>query len=117
MIIMSNYLNETVKNNYLTLFKNQIPLSEIILLEAEENYTHLILKDGKKMTVPKTLKAFEQILKCHNFYRIHRAFMINGEHLKSYNLNLGEARMTNNHIIVASRRRKMAFEGTLNHTH
>lgn len=109
----SIYQFETVRNNYLILFKNrvQIHLSEIILLEAETNYTHLYLRNGKKITIARTLKAFENALIHHNFYRIHRAFLINGNHLQGYNFILGEALLTDNYKIVASRRRKMAFEG------
>jgi two-component system, LytTR family, response regulator len=113
---METYQLEYVDNNHLNLFKNQITLSEIILLEAEDNYTHLILKDGKKITIARTLKAFEQILKSNHFYRIHRAFLINGKHLQSYNFILGEALLTGDYKVIASRRRKMAFEGQISWT-
>ena len=114
----SIYQLESVRNNYLFLFKNKVRvhLSEIILLEAETNYTHLHLQSGKKITIARTLKAFEGILVNHNFHRIHQAFLINGTHLKSYNLVLGEALMTNDYRVTASRRRKVAFEGLINLT-
>lgn len=109
---------ETVRNDYLILFKNKVRvhLSEIILLEAEENYTHLHLQNGKKITIARTLKAFEKVLDAYHFHRIHRAFLINFVHLKSYDLTLGEALMTNNYRVIASRRRKVAFEGQINFT-
>jgi DNA-binding LytR/AlgR family response regulator len=112
----SIYHFEAVRNNYLILFKNRVKihLSEIILLEAELNYTHLYLQSGKKITIARTLKAFEKALDCYHFHRIHRAFLINGEHLKSYNLTIGEALMTNDYRVIASRRKKMAFEGQIN---
>jgi two-component system, LytTR family, response regulator len=113
-MIQQMYQLNFLKNNFLKLFKNHIPLSEIILLEAEENYTHLHFENGKKMTIAKTLKSFEKVLREQNFYRIHRAFLINGKHLKSYNFNIGEALMTNNYRVIASRRRKIAFEGLIN---
>ncbi len=106
------YQFETVKDDYLILFKNKVRvhLSEIILLEAEENYTHLHLQNGKKITIARTLKTFEKALGCYQFHRIHRAFLINGKHLKSYNLTIGEVLMTNNYKIFASRRRKLNFD-------
>ena len=109
---------ESVNNDYLFLFKNKVKihLSEIILLEAETNYTHLHLQSGKKITIARTLKAFQEVLENHNFFRIHRAFLINGKHLQSYNLTLGEALMTNKQTIIASRRRRIAFEGQINWT-
>lgn len=114
----SIYQLESVKNNYLYLFRNRIKvhLSEIIFLEGELNYTHLHLQNGKKITIARTLKIFEKALDSYHFHRIHRAFLINSKHLQSYNLILGEALMTNNHKVIASRRRKVAFEGQINLT-
>ncbi len=115
----SIYPSDSVRNNYLFLFKNKVRvhISEIILLEAETNYTHLFLQNGKKITIARTLKAFEGILVNHNFHRIHQAFLINAKHIKSYNFHLGEALMTDDYRVTASRRRKVAFEGLFNWTH
>jgi two-component system, LytTR family, response regulator len=105
-------MDNFVKNNYLLLHKNQIKvhLSDIILLHGETNYTHLHLQNGKKITISRTLKDFEMMLSNHHFYRIHRGFMINNEHLKSYNMDLGEVLLSNDYKIIASRRRKVHFE-------
>lgn len=107
---------ESVRNNYLFLLKKQtkIHLSEIILLEAEVNYTRLYLQNGTKIMVAKTLKTFEEVLANHHFYRIHRAFLINGVHLKSYDAVLGEVLLTNDHRAITSRRRKVVFEVQIN---
>jgi two-component system, LytTR family, response regulator len=105
-------MDNFVKNNYLLLHKNQIKvhLSDIILLHGETNYTHLHLQNGKKITIPRTLKDFEMMLSNHHFYRIHRGFMINKDHMKSYNMVLGEVSLSNDYKIIASRRRKVHFE-------
>lgn len=107
---------EFVRDNYLCLFRQQskIHLSEIILLEAEVNYTHLYLQNGKKMIISKPLNFFEKVLTQYSFYRIHRAFLINGKHLKSYNPTLGDVLLTNNHKATTSRRRKVLFEVQIN---
>jgi DNA-binding LytR/AlgR family response regulator len=107
---------ESVRNNYLCLLRQQtkIHLSEIILLEAEVNYTRIYLQNGTKIMIAKTLKAFEEVLANHHFYRIHRAFLINGIHLKSYDSELGEVLLTNNHKAITSRRRKVVFEVQIN---
>lgn len=106
---------EPVENNYFSFYKQQtkIHFSEIILLEAHINYTQLYLRNGQKVMVSKTLKVFEDILSNHNFHRIHRAFMINGNHLKSYDSTLKEVILTNNHRAVTSRRRRGSFEGVI----
>jgi two-component system LytT family response regulator len=105
-----------VRDNHLYILRKQykVNLSDLVLLEAEINYTHLHLQDGKKITIAKTLKTFEDILSNYHFYRIHRTFLINKKHLKSYNANLGEVLLTNNYKALASRRRKSLFEVQIN---
>ena len=105
-----------VKDNHLYILREQhkVNLSELVLLEAEINYTHLHLRSGKKITVAKTLKTFEDILANFHFYRIHRTFLINGSHMKSYDSELGEVMMTNNYKASTSRRRKNLFEVQIN---
>jgi two-component system, LytTR family, response regulator len=108
-----SYQHITVRDNYLYLFKQKLPihLSNIIFLEAQVNYTNLYLKSGKLVVVAKTLKSLEMLLSPHKFHRIHRAYLINGSHLQDYNGLLGEVTLTNNHRIVTSRRKKVSFEG------
>lgn len=105
-----------VSDNHLHIVREQLKvnLSELVLLEAEINYTHLHLCSGKKITVTKTLKTFEVILNNHHFYRIHRTFLINSIHLKSYDSESGEVIMTNNYRAPASRRRKYFLEEQIN---
>jgi two-component system, LytTR family, response regulator len=105
-----------VRDNHLYILREQhkVNLSELVLLVAEINYTHLHLRSGKKITVAKTLKTFEDILSNYHFYRIHRTFLINFSHLKSYNSELGEVMMTNNYKATTSRRRKNIFEVQIN---
>ena len=107
-----------VRDNHLHILREQhkVNLSELVLLEAEINYTHLHLRCGKKITVAKTLKTFEDILSNYHFYRIHRTFLINGSHLKSYNSELGEVMMTNDYKAPTSRRRKNLFDVQINNS-
>jgi two-component system, LytTR family, response regulator len=112
-MINQPYPNEVVRDNYLYLMKQKLPihLSNIIYLEAQVNYTVIHLKNGKCVMIAKTLKSFESILSAHKFHRIHRTYIINGNHLQDYNGSLGEVTLTNNHRIVTSRRKKLSFEG------
>jgi two-component system, LytTR family, response regulator len=105
--------NEAVRDNYLFLMKQKLPihLSNIIYLEAHVNYTSIHLKNGKYLVVAKTLKSLETLLAPHQFHRIHRTYLINGNHLQEYNGSLGEVTLTNNHRIATSRRKKGSFEG------
>ena len=103
-------------NNTLYLFNEKVRIhhSNIILLEAKGNYTILHLKNEKKMMIAKTLKSLEENLANHHFYRIHRAFLINSNHLMNYNASLGEVLLTDNHVVSTSRRKKDTFERHLN---
>ena len=111
----SFYQQITVRNNYLLLLKQtvRIHFSEMIYLEAHINYTSIHLRNGKTVTIAKTLKSLETILSPHQFLRCHRAFLINQNHLKHYDSDLGEVLLTNNHIVSTSRRKKGEFEGRM----
>ena len=89
-------------------------IANIIMFEAHINYTTIHLKNGKKIMVSKTLKSFEELLLNHHFYRIHRAFLINSQHLQAYDSTLGQARLTNNYTVSTSRRKKEVFEKQMN---
>ena len=49
-----------------------VRLRDIVRLEAEDNYTHFILKPGNKITASKTIKAYEDTLLRLNFVRVHK---------------------------------------------
>ncbi|WP_332913750.1 hypothetical protein [Algoriphagus boritolerans] len=52
-----------------TLFGQEyVTPEEIIRCQADVNYTHIFLKDGRKLTVAKTLKEYESILAVHGFF-------------------------------------------------
>jgi DNA-binding LytR/AlgR family response regulator len=107
---------DSVRDNHLYIVREQIKinLSDLVFVEAEINYSHLYLQNGKKITIAKTLKFIEKILVQHHFFRTHRTFFINQKHLKSYNADLGEVLLTNNFKASVSRRRKNSFEVQIN---
>lgn len=62
-----------------------IETNEIIKLEAAGNYTDIYLIGNRKLTYCKLLKDFEALLKTHpNFMRVHKSFIINLDHVKSF---------------------------------
>ena len=42
-------------------------IKDIVRLEAEDNYTHIFLKSGEKITASKTIKSYEELLQEMNF--------------------------------------------------
>lgn len=68
---------------------NLIDFKDIVWLEANDNYTTLYLKTGKKIVASKTLKEFEAILPTTDFFRSHRSTLINVAYIKEYSNNEG----------------------------
>jgi two-component system LytT family response regulator len=60
-------------------------IKDIIKLEADANYTHIFLKGSRKQTYCRILKEFTHLLNDRkNFYRSHKSFIINLDHVLSY---------------------------------
>jgi two-component system LytT family response regulator len=64
-----------------------INLDNILYIEASSNYSILVLLDGEKVIVSKTLKDVQEILEDRNFFRIHRQYIINLNKVKYFNKN------------------------------
>lgn len=55
-----------------------IPHNQILYLEAEGNYTNIVLSNGKKLLLTKQLGRFEEMIeKDPKFIRLHRSVIIN----------------------------------------
>ena len=86
--------------------RKTIDLSEIIMLQADVNYTIFFLKNGKQFLSARSIKLFELMLEGHGFIRTHRAYLINRKHLLKYNDTNDSVFLSNNLIALISRRRK-----------
>ena len=87
-----------------------LPIDEIVDCEADDNYTHIYMVNGKKHLVSKTLAEVEKKLTSHNFSRIHKSHMVNLDHLESYTRgDGGYVTMKNDKTINVSRSRREAF--------
>jgi two-component system LytT family response regulator len=62
-----------------------VSIDHIIYCKAEGNYSMIIMSGnhGKEM-ITRTLKDFEELLHDHNFFRIHRSYLVNLSHVKEY---------------------------------
>lgn len=83
-----------------------IDLSEIIMLQANVNYTTFFLKNGKQFLSARSIKLFELVLEGHGFIRTHRAYLINHKHLLKYDEVNESVLLSNNLIALISRRKK-----------
>lgn len=88
-----------------------IQVDLIVRCQSCNNYTDLFLQDGRRITVTRTLKIVEDLLKDHQFFRIHDSHMINLNHIKRY-MKGGEGGvviMSDKSETDVSRRRKDGF--------
>jgi len=85
-------------------------LKDIVRFEGEDNYTHIFLKNGEKITASKTIKAYEDMLAGANFFRVHKSHVINLNFIKKFvKGDGGFLVMEDGKQIDVSRRRRPAF--------
>lgn len=91
-----------------------VELDNILFLEADINYTTIVLKNNEKMVVSKTLKNYENLLRNSGFFRVHNSFLVNLNYVKKYTKGKGGyVTMVNDKIINVSYRRKDKFLKTM----
>ncbi|MFK7951235.1 MAG: LytR/AlgR family response regulator transcription factor [Ekhidna sp.] len=61
-----------------------VSTKEIIRCESETNYTKFFLVDGRKLTISKTLKEYDQLFENQSFFRTHQSHLINLLHFDRY---------------------------------
>ena len=87
-----------------------LKLEDIIVFEAEKNYTIIHLKDRKPIIVSRSLLEYEKILEGASFLRIHRSYLINIQHIAEYHRGEGGmVIMSNGTEVEISRRKKELF--------
>jgi DNA-binding LytR/AlgR family response regulator len=91
----------------------KISVSNVVLLKGDVNYTTFHLQYGEIKVVPRSIKFFETFLETHGFLRVHRSFMINPNHVKTYNQEQEILTMSNGQEANISRRRKHTLNGII----
>ncbi len=61
-----------------------IPAEAIISCEADSNYTHLFLKDKRRIIASRNLKQVEEILEDYPFVRVHHSHIVNINEVDKY---------------------------------
>jgi len=81
--------------------------NEIVMCQAEKNYTHFFLEDGRNIMVAKTIKEYDGMLSGNGFSRVHRQYLINISHVKSFDKsNGGEVYLTGDVKVPVAMRNK-----------
>ena len=58
-----------------------ITLADIVYVEASDNYSRLILSDGRSLIVSKTLKDVQEVLEESHCLRVDRQYIVNLNHV------------------------------------
>ncbi|MEM7655824.1 MAG: LytTR family DNA-binding domain-containing protein [Bacteroidota bacterium] len=61
-----------------------VELKEVVRCEADRNYTHFHMESGKKLTISRTLKYYEQLLSESGFVRVHQSHLVNLGQIREY---------------------------------
>lgn len=112
-----NILKENVKDNRIkkiiistTEETSYVNINDITHLKAEGSYVYFYFVNGKKTLVSKNIKDYEeQLTTIEGFYRIHRSYLVNTQHIANIHIGENEIEMTNNEIINIARDRKQEF--------
>lgn len=82
----------------------------IVCLKAENNYTSVQTKSGKRYLVSRPMKDFERVLPPDMFLRTHKSYIININHLKDFNNYAGGTAVLSDGVEVpVSKRREPVF--------
>ena len=65
-----------------------LQMEEILYCQADDNYTQIFLKKGKRL-VSKTLKYFEESLSENGFARVHKSYLVNVNEITEYKKGKG----------------------------
>jgi two-component system LytT family response regulator len=94
-----------------------VALDDIIRLESDSNYTNFYLKSKEKITVPKSLKEYEDLLPSKKFFRTHQSHIVNLKYVKKYiKDDGGYIVMEDGSQVWVARRRKDDFLDTISGT-
>lgn len=61
-----------------------VKTADIAYCRADSNYTHVIMADGRKITVARTLKELDETLAGSDFARVHASYLVNINHIQKY---------------------------------
>lgn len=86
----------------------RVPVSNMIRIEGERNYSSIVMKAGKRKLSSKPLGEFEELLSDKGFFRCHKSHIINFAHISS--VSSQGIRLTTGEEIPVSRRKKKEFE-------
>jgi len=93
-----------------------INVTELMYLQADDNYTVLNLTGDRKFVATRTLGEFEKMLEGSEFFRIHKSTLINMNYLVGYSSYQGNfAELKDGSRLDISRRKLSEFREKVKH--
>jgi len=87
-----------------------IPVNDIIFCQSDGARTNFYLEDGRILIATKNVKEYDEILADYGFFRTSRQYLINLQHVKSYDKNEDvPIKMSNGINVLLSTRKKDDF--------
>jgi two-component system LytT family response regulator len=92
-----------------------IDVNDIIRCHSDGSYTSFHLKEGKKILASRPIGEYEELLQEERFFRIHRSYLVNLDHIRKYvKGDGGYVVMSDGAEVEVSRRKKNDFIAVLN---
>ncbi len=89
-------------------------MEDILCCVAHGRYTKIIATNGREYLLTKILKEIEDCLPCELFFRTHKSYLINLDHITNYYHNDDKPITLINDIrIQLAKRRKQEFQRKL----
>ena len=82
-----------------------IDIQEILFLSSNSNYTDFHLTD-RKLVSSKPIGTYEDLFDEFLFYRIHRSYLVNKEHIRAFKRKESVVVLTNGQKLEVSKRKK-----------
>jgi two-component system LytT family response regulator len=114
-VLLENLKNESSPRHQKVMLPTMegfevVPVNSILYCEAVDNFTRFYFDNSKDMLICRTLKYYEDVLKEHDFFRIHRSYLINAEYVLRYSKGKGGyVTMKNNKELEVSPNKKAEF--------
>ncbi|NNL15032.1 MAG: response regulator transcription factor [Flavobacteriaceae bacterium] len=87
-----------------------IHLSDVLYVKSDNNYSDFVLLNEQRFLSSRTLKDYEKILGDQGFFRSHRQYLVNLDHVSGYSNNDGGyIKMSTGKIIPIGRRKVAEF--------
>ena len=95
-----------------------ISINDILYCHSVGNYTEFHLVNSQKLLSSHTLGYYDEMLASRNFFRVHRSYLVNLDHVKMYKKGDGGSLIMNNgDEIEVSRNNKESFLRILKRDH